>query len=200
MIIVNKLMEQVLDRLQGIRLQPKTILLIFAEDSLCSPLQKLYPKASIKTIAINNLKKEISAYDLVISVGDITFAKEPLELLLAMLKLVTNDRGLLMFSAFGVGSKDSQGQVLWRGLYDIHDWGDAMTKNQWGHPVLDVLSVDVASIKWIKGLHQVWPVSDEKKDIHLEIIFGLGWKESKDEVGISVSEVRSSRVNNEDKD
>ncbi|HJN38503.1 MAG TPA: hypothetical protein QF353_07015 [Gammaproteobacteria bacterium] len=191
--VVDTLLDQVLDRLQGIRIVPKTILCIYPENFLDDKLQEFYPEASITRISIQQLKQETRSYDLVMSIGDVTFAEEPLELLLAMLKLVVNDRGLLMLAAFGIGTEGDHGQKLWEGLQDIHNWGDAMTRNDWGHPVLDVLSVDIQSPEWVKGVEKVWPMINNTTEIRLEIIFGLAWKEVKDEVGISLSEIKSSR-------
>ena len=191
--VVDTLLDQILDRLQGIRIEPKTILCVYPENILDDKLQEFYPEASITRISIQQLKQETRSYDLVISVGDITFAEEPLDLLLAMLKLVVNDRGLLMLAAFGIGTKGDHGKTIWDGLQDIHDWGDAMTRNDWSHPVLDVLSVDIQSSERVNGLREIWPMLVNTQVIHLEIIFGLAWNEVKGEVGISISEVKSSQ-------
>ena len=177
--IIENLCDQLIDRLQTIKIDPMSILIIGEHSMLREKVLTCYPNAKVYVIHVDAIENQKQRHDLILSVGGIGFSKFPPKLLFQLLSLLINDKGLLLFCVFLNGTVDIDQTPLWPCLQSSDQWIDALV-SPWAHPVLDVFSIKVQKLDWIKELMACYPVDKTKKmsSIQLETLFGIGWKEA----------------------
>ena len=190
--ILSMLTDQLLDRLQFIKLKPKSILWLGSECENLNKVYDLFPKAMIKAIQVDNVRYQKDAFDLILSVGEIGFSTYPPELLLKMLTLLLKKPGLVMFCALTKGTVTNDKVPVWKSLNEAFQWSDAFLNSDLKHPVLDVFRVKINRADWINELLDVYPAEFKHDRLALESVFCSAWSESEGTM-ISVDQIKSSK-------
>lgn len=188
---------QLLSRLDYIRIQPKTILVIgFCAQNIKSNLQKRYPDSVIKNYAdLSTIQKlENDAFDLIIAHFALLQMHEPLYLLGELFRALS-DEGLLLLTSLGPDTFCELGRRF-QGFVDMHFVGDWMRSAHFSDPVVDReeitlaydnlnllhddlknMGISISPDEWQK---QKAAYEEFKTDDYfpatLEIIYGHGWK------------------------
>lgn len=135
---------QMLERLQFMTLQPKTILVMGVEgDYFAELLKKRYPDAKM-LVALDEKKiltQEEQFVDLIFANLFLPWCKELKKIVFLWRHLLRLD-GVLMFSSFGpdtlIELRENYANCLLPDLIDMHNIGDELTQARFANPVLDV--------------------------------------------------------------
>lgn|SRR3990167_10517846 len=195
--IVNNLLA----RLDYIRIQPETILIVgFEMECVVKKLQERYPSAQIKNIIDLKLLDQLenNSHDFIFSHFSLLNAREPLYLVQQFWRIL-REEGLLLLTSLGPDSffelRESSSDFLATNFVDMHHVGDWLRQLHFSDPVVDREEIIIAydntdllleDLKIINSIDKnkwqaILPHYEKYKTenyfpVTLEIIYGHGWK------------------------